>query len=115
MNEHRRRFLKAAAVSALSWDKVRGANDRIRVGAIGTGGRTQYLMRVMNQVGGNEIVAVCDVYEPRRLEAKEKLAPQAGLYLDHHELLDRKDIDAVVVGSPDHWHVPMTVDALRSG
>ena len=115
ISSNRRYFLGSAVLTALSASRVPGANDRIRVGAIATGGRTQYLMRLLNRIGGSEIVAVCDVYEPRRLEAKEKLAPAADAYADYRSLLDRKDIDAVIVGSPDHWHVPMTVDAVRAG
>jgi len=115
LSEDRREFMKAAAFSAVSWGRIAGANDRIRLGAIATGGRTQFLMRTASQVGGCDIVAVCDVYEPRRLEAKAKLAPQAEPYLDYRQLLERKDIDAVLVGSPDHWHVPMAVDAVRAG
>ncbi len=116
MNENRRDFLKAgAAFTALSRQRVLGANDRIRIGGIGTGGRCSYLLGIVAKATDAEIVAVCDVYEPRRLAVKEKLAPGARDYLDYHELLDRKDIDAVVIGSPDHWHVAMTLDAIRAG
>jgi predicted dehydrogenase len=116
MAENRRQFLKmTVAATALSRQKILGANERIRVGAIGTGGRTQYLMRLLNQIGGSEIMAVCDVYEPRRLQAKTRFAPNASEHLDYREVLDRKDVHAVVIGSPDHWHVPMTVDAVRAG
>jgi predicted dehydrogenase len=66
-------------------------------------------------MGGNEIVAVCDVYEPHRLAAKAKFAPAAKDYLDHREVLDRKDVDAVIIGTPDHWHVPIAIDAVRAG
>jgi predicted dehydrogenase len=70
---------------------------------------------LVNKAGGTEIVALCDVYEPRLRAVKEKLAPGAAGYADYRELLDRKDIDAVVIGSPDHWHVPMTIDAVKAG
>ncbi len=113
---NRRRFLGAAIATAASYGRVLGANDRIRIGAIGTGGRCQYLLGLLNQVGSNEIVAVCDVYEPHRLEAKAKYASGgAGDYGDHREILDRNDIDAVVIGTPDHWHVPILTDAVRAG
>ena len=116
MAEDRRQFLKmTAGVAAFSRQKILGANERTRVGAIGTGGRTQYLLRLLNQIGGTEIVAVCDVYEPRRLQARTRFAPNASEHLDYREVLDRNDVDAVVIGSPDHWHVPMTVDAVRAG
>jgi predicted dehydrogenase len=112
---NRRRFLQAAIASAASYSRVLGANDRIQVGAIGTGSRCQYLLSLLNRIGGNDIVAVCDVYEPRRMEAQSKYAAGAKDYVDYHEILDRKDIDAVVIGTPDHWHVPITIDAVRAG
>ena len=113
MND-RRQFLKTAvAVTAVSRQRILGANERIRVAGLGTGGRCQYLLGTLAKVGGAEIVAVCDAYEPRRAEAREKLAPDAREYEDYREVLDRKDIDAVFIGSPDHWHVTMAVDAVR--
>lgn len=116
MSETRREFLKtAAAATAASQNRILGANDRIRVGGIGTGGRCQYLLSLLEQTGGAEIAAVCDVYEPRRTAARAKLAPQAREFTEYRELLEQKDIDAVFIGSPDHWHVPMTIDAVRAG
>jgi predicted dehydrogenase len=116
MNVNRREFVKSSAVlTAASQARVLGANDRIRIAGLGTGGRCRYLLSLANKIGGCEIVAVCDVYAPRRAEAREKLAPQSREYLDYREVLDRKDIDAVVIGSPDHWHVPMSIDAVRAG
>ena len=116
MTETRRTFLKSAsAFTALSQSRILGANDRIRIGSMGTGGRCRGLLGHVNKAGGAEIVSVCDAYEPRRAEAREKLAPGAREHVDYREVLDRKDIDAVFVGSPDHWHVPMTIDAVRAG
>src|ERR1039457_2381064 len=90
---HRRRFVQAALATAASYGRVLGANDRIRIGAIGTGGRGQYLLSQLKLAEQNEIVACCDVYEPRRLEAKAKFAtPDARDYPDYREILDRKDI-----------------------
>jgi predicted dehydrogenase len=116
MQANRREFLKSSAVlTAASQARVLGANDRIRLAGLGTGGRCRYLLSLANKLGGAEIAAVCDAYEPRRAEAREKLAPQSREYLDYREVLDRKDIDAVVIGSPDHWHVPMSIDSVRAG
>jgi predicted dehydrogenase len=112
---HRRAFMGTALATAASYRRILGANDRIQVGAIGTGQRCQYLLSLLNKAGGNEIVAVCDVYEPHRLEAKAKYGPAATDYAHHEEVLDRKDIDAVVIGTPDHWHVPITVAAVKAG
>lgn len=114
--QNRRQFLAAGAgLTALSQSRVLGANDRIRVGAIGTGGRMQTLLNCLRKNGGNELVAVCDVYEPRRKSTKEKFSPTADEYLEYQKILDRKDIDAVVIAAPDHWHVTMAVDAVTAG
>ncbi len=112
---NRRRFLGAAIATAASYGRILGANERVRIGAIGTGGRCSYLMSLLNKIGSNDIVAVCDVYEPHRQEAKAKYAPDAHEYLDYKEILDRNDIDAVVIGAPDHWHVRMITDAVHAG
>jgi predicted dehydrogenase len=112
---NRRVFMGTALATAASYSRILGANDRIRIGAIGTGERCQYLLSLVNQAGGTDIVAVCDVYEPHRLDAKAKLSPAADDYVEHQKVLARKDIDAVVIGTPDHWHVPITIDAVRAG
>jgi predicted dehydrogenase len=119
----RRDFLKetamasamAATLGGLAPARVLGANDKIRVGAIGTGERCQYLMTLFKNSPSVELVAVCDVYGPRREEALKIAGPDAKSYLDYHELLDRKDIDAVIIGSPDHWHKQMLIDAVHAG
>jgi predicted dehydrogenase len=111
----RRQFLKTAALTAVSYNRILGANDRIRIGGIGTGGRCQYLLSLLNKGVGSQIVAVCDVYEPRRQEARDKVAPEAREFTDYLKLLEQPDIDAVVIGAPDHWHVRMAIDAMRAG
>ncbi len=112
----RRSFLASAALTtAASAGRVRGANDRIRVGVVGTGGRGQYLMKALNQIGGVEWVAVCDVYDVRRDQAGKIAGIPVQKYNDHRELVARKDIDAVIVATPDHWHAPVAVDALLAG
>jgi predicted dehydrogenase len=115
MDLPRRNFVKTAALTALSQGRVPAANDRIRIGLIGAGGRGRYLAGLASQAPGTEIVAVCDVYQPRRADVKQKLAPQAREYLEYRELLEQKDIDAVIIGSPDHGHVPMVIDAIGAG
>jgi len=112
----RRQFIKTAAIAtAASYGRILGANDRIRIGGIGTGGRCQYLLSLLNNGGGSQIVAICDVYEPHRQQAREKAAPEAREFTDYRKLLELSDVDAVVIGAPDHWHVPMTIDAVRAG
>ncbi|MBS1857579.1 MAG: Gfo/Idh/MocA family oxidoreductase [Acidobacteria bacterium] len=112
---NRRRFLGAAVATAASYGRIFGANDRIRIAGIGTGGRGEYDLSNAAKAEGTEMVGFCDVYEPHRLRAKSRLAPAAPDYVDYREVLDRKDVDAVVVGTPDHWHVPVVIDAVRAG
>jgi predicted dehydrogenase len=95
--------------------RVPGANDRIRVAVLGSGGRAQDVMTKFKMVPATEIVAVCDVYEPHRDAALKIAGAAAKAYLDYREVLDRKDVDAVLIGSPDHWHKQMLVDAVRAG
>jgi predicted dehydrogenase len=116
MRTGRRDFIKVgAAVWAASARRVLGANDRVRVGVIGTGGRGQLLMEVFRRCPGAEVVAVCDVYEPRRTQAREKHAPQARAYGEYRRVLDDQGVDAVVIAPPDHWHTRMAVDAIGAG
>lgn len=91
------------------------ANETITVGCIGTGGRCRRLMESLRTIPGVKIVAVCDVWDAA-LEAGKKLAePHAFATKDYRALLDRQDIDAVLIGSPDHWHVPLTIDSCVAG
>ena len=115
MSPHRRQFVRAAIATAASYGRILGANDRIRVGAIGTGGRGDFLLSLLNKLEGNEIVSFCDVYEPRRLESKASRGRNATDTADYRQVLDRKDIDAVVIATPDHWHVPILTEAVRAG
>ncbi len=116
----RREFLATTAAGVLSAGytataKGFAANETINVGCIGTGGRCRRLMESLRTISGVKIVAVCDVWDTA-LEAGKKLAePNAFATKDHRALLDRKDIDAVLIGSPDHWHVPLTIDACAAG
>ena len=110
-----RRHFALLAGTALASRRIQGANDRIRLGALGTGGRCQYLMRQANRLGGCEFVAVNDVNSIRCALAKETLAPTSAIVPDFRAVLDDKSIDAVVIGSPDHWHVPMLRATLSAG
>ena len=106
----------AAAVSGtrLASASVVGANDRVRVGIIGTGGRARGLMNLLKNLPGGQMVAVCDVYEPRLLQAAEIAGSEATKHSDYRSILDNKGIDAVLIGSPDHWHKTMTLDAVAA-
>jgi predicted dehydrogenase len=112
---NRREFVSTAAGTVLAGSRVLGANDRVRIGLIGTGGRCMYLARLLKGLPGNEVVAACDVYEPRRLAAVENMGLQTTPASDYRQVLDRNDVNAVVIGAPDHWHVPMTLDAVAAG
>lgn len=110
----RRAFL--AGATAASAGRVLGANDRVRLGVIGTGGRGSHLMRMANIVGGIQWVAVCDAWDVRRDKAAAELAGGAAeKYADYRRLLDRKDIDGVIVATWDNLHSQVTIDACNAG
>jgi predicted dehydrogenase len=114
----RRSFLRASATTAafaLPAINALGANERLNIGLIGTGGRCRHLMQALARLPNTRMAGLCDVYEPN-LDLARKLAdPKAFTTGNFHELLKRKDIDAVLIAAPDHWHVPMTVAACAAG
>jgi len=115
----RRKFLKDAAMGAAVLAagpaaRALGANDRVRVGMIGVGGRGQELLHEVLRVPNVQLVAIADIYSRRREEAK-KLAPEIQTLDDHRRLLDMKDIDGVLVASPLHIHARHFLDALAAG
>lgn len=117
-HKSRRASLTTSALAmstAASVGPARGANDRIRLGLIGCGGRGQYLMRTLNKLGGIEWVSVCDVWNVRREEAAELAGSPVEMHTDHRYTLDRQDVDAVIIATPDHWHAQMTIDSVRAG
>ncbi len=111
----RRNFIIASGITALAATRVFGANEKIRLGLIGAGQRMKGLMDAADKAGPCEIVAISDVYGPRRDLFKERSAGLATTHLDYREILDNKNVDAVIIASPDHWHVRMAVDALAAG
>jgi predicted dehydrogenase len=115
MQSNRRRFLVAGGLTALAASRAYGANDAIHVGAIGCGGRMRTLLACADQAEGFDLVAASDVYEPRRDEIRERTNELASTHLDYRELLEKKEIDAVIVAAPDHWHVRIALDALAAG
>jgi len=115
----RRKFLKgtaAVALSGLASDKVLGANDRIRLGAIGVGGRSRKtLIPIHQNQPDTEFAAICDVYEPHLLRtASENGMKNVKQVRDYRAILDDKSIDAVIIGAPDHWHARMVMDAVAA-
>jgi predicted dehydrogenase len=94
--------------------RVRGANERVRIGVIGTGRQGISNMRNAMRHADAEVVAICDVYGPN-LALGAEAAPGAERYVDFRHLLDRQDIDAVMINTPDHWHALQTVMACQAG
>src|SRR5439155_1395081 len=101
--------LHATGVSAA------GANERVRLGFIGVGNRGDQLLDAFLVHKDAEIVALCDVYEPYLAAAQKKVGGKATLYHDFRKLIDQKDVDAVVIATPDHWHALQFVAACRAG
>ena len=110
----RRSFLVASGLTALASTRVFGANDRLRIGVIGAGERMKWLLNEADKAGPYDIVAVADVYAPFCDAVKQRSNGLATTHVEYREVLD-KDLDAVIIASPDHWHVQMAVDALKAG
>lgn len=110
-----RRTLLATSASAISASRVIGANDRVRLGIIGTGARGSYLMSRANQCPNIEWVAVCDAWDRRRDSAARIAGGAAEKHADYRKLLDRNDIDGVIVATWDNNHSQVGVDACLAG
>jgi predicted dehydrogenase len=105
----------SGAWTAASATRVLGANDRIRLGIIGTGGRGSYLMHQVNKIGGIEWVAVCDAWDSRRDSAMQAADTPVARDDDFRKLLDRKNIDGVIVATWDNTHAEIASAACRAG
>lgn len=103
----------AATAAGLAAARAYGANDRIRLGCIGVGNRGGQLIEVIQRHADAEIVCVCDVYAPYREQWAAKLKCEA--VADWRRVIERNDVDAVVIATPDHWHAIQTIDACRAG
>lgn len=121
----RRSFMKtsgavAAGITALQYRKaVAQEGKTVRLGIIGIGGRGSSLMNSFRSKHNAEFVAVCDVYVKRRNQAAQRVGldpdnPKQA-YSDYKELLANKDIDAVIIATPDHWHATMAIEAMKAG
>jgi predicted dehydrogenase len=112
---NRRTFLAASAASVLA----AAPSDTVRLGVIGSGSRGTYVMGVFQKNSGVDVAAICDVYEPNLERALSAVAKSSGhapkAYRNYRELLADKDVDAVLIATPEHWHYQMVLDALAAG
>jgi predicted dehydrogenase len=116
----RREFIKrvaqtTAAVSAISAQRVLGANERVGIGVIGFGLVGRIHTRSFHGLPGSQVVAVADTFKPRLEAAGQLVGSGAKLYADFRRLLEDKNVDAVVVATPDHWHALMCMMACAAG
>src|SRR5262252_6786514 len=110
-----RSFIIASGLTALSATRILGANDTLRIGVIGAGGRMNDLLSAAEKAGGVQFIAVSDVDAPHMEAVKQRPGGKdLTTHADYRELL-KENVDAVIIASPDHWHVRMAVDALNSG
>ena len=100
---------------ALSRKTQFSANDNIQIALIGAGGMGTEDTKTALMVPGTQLVAVCDLYTGRLNDAKERWGKDLFTTKDYREILERKDIDAVIIATPDHWHKQISVDALMKG
>ena len=116
----RRQFLYQATLaasipSALSYARTIGANEKVRVGIIGCGSRGMYVARKMRDSGSAQFVGVCDLWEHERDKARKWAGGDCKAYKDFRSMLERSDLDAVLVATPDHWHAIPAVLACQAG
>jgi len=116
----RRTFTKTTAaatfgLTAAAASRVRGANERIRLGFIGVANRGGQLITAFLAHDDMEVVALCDVHEPTLRRAGQRFDGKPALLADFRRLIERRDVDAVVIATPDHWHAVQTITACDAG
>lgn len=121
MKYTRRQFSKALG-STLAYSGIavnlhaqQSPNEIIQIGCIGTGGRCRQLMHNFKKIPNVKITAVCDIYDNNLMAGKEIADANAFTTKRFEELLEREDVEAVLIGTPDHWHVPITIAACEAG
>jgi predicted dehydrogenase len=116
----RREFLGTSALAASTLaraddQKPVSANESLTLGFIGVGGMGTGLLNIFKNMPDVKVAALCDVYEPHLSRAKQAVGGKADTYVDFRRVLDRKDIDAVVIATPDHWHAIPAIMACQAG
>lgn len=91
------------------------ANDNINIALIGTGGMGVQDTLTALQIPGIKLIAACDLYDGRLKEAKSRWGADLFTTRSYKEILNRKDVDAVIIATPDHWHQQISINAMRSG
>ncbi len=108
----RREFTAGIAIAAKSYSQIRGANDRLRIGAIGCGGQGMAHLKAlvkMRESDNIDVLAVADVYDKRANQGAALTG--AKIVKDYRRILDDKDVDYVLIATPEHWHARMVLDA----
>src|SRR5665647_739923 len=103
--------LTAAGIAAAEQNVA--PNDRVRIATIGFGGMGMGDTKYAVSVPGVELVAVCDIYDGRLTRAREVYGDRVFTTRDYREVLIRKDIDAVIIATPDHWHATLSIAAME--
>lgn len=106
---------RSVLASAALLPRAVAANDRIQIGIIGAGGRAQHLMKSLVKMPGAKIVGICDVWDANIEKASQMAGGGIAASKNHLEFLQRKDVDAVLIAAPDHWHVQLLTDACAAG
>lgn len=107
--------IRIQSQNRIEFDEKVSANDNIQIAVIGAGGMGTADARTALKIPGVKLVAACDLYDGRIDAAKERWGKDIFTTKNYLEILDRDDIDAVIVGTPDHWHQKISVDAMNSG
>ena len=121
-------------LNAISYNRISGANEKIRIGFIGVGNRGSQMLATFMSMQDCEVAALCDVYEPYITRDRSKVEPRyikdmpgqiPGMgevfpgkverYADYRKLLENKSIDAVCIATPDHWHALQTINSIEAG
>jgi predicted dehydrogenase len=115
VGEITRRTFVAGAAAASAATRILGANERLKIGVIGCGGQANAHMKTlvgMKESDNVEVIAVCDVFDKRAQQASQLTGGKIAKH--YHDILSNKDVDYVLIATPEHWHYQMTVDAIAA-